>query len=87
MKDRVSEVRIRNVDAAAVAKIDQLAAKKGQSRNTYLKSYIEALAVLDILAEQENKFDNALSAFTFVLQEQGRKINEIKSLIEGGFFK
>lgn len=42
------DIIIRNLEPAAVHKIDELARRKGISRNEYLKNSLESLAFLSI---------------------------------------
>lgn len=81
-KNVVSEVRIRNVDAAAIARIDQLAAKAGKKRNTYLKEYIETLSILNQLNEQEEKYQSLVNNILNVLTENTKQIRLLRNTIE-----
>ena len=44
MKKFAEELRLRNVDAAVLAKLEQIAEKKGLRRNDYIKRIIENAA-------------------------------------------
>lgn len=80
---KLSEVRIRNVDAAAIAKIDQLAkASNFKSRNAYLKHYIETLSVLEDLKEQENRYMSLVSNISEILKNQTATIESMKLKLE-----
>lgn len=74
-------MRIRNVNAAAVARIDQLAKSSNKSRNSYLKQYIETLSVLDELKEQEEKYDTLLSTVTTALLDHSKRLDELTNLL------
>lgn len=78
----VKEIKIRNIDAAALHRIDQLADKKGMSRNAYLKSYIETLSVLNELKEQENKYANLVNSVAEVVEHNTEELKKIRYSIE-----
>ena len=54
-------ISIRDVDPVAIKKIDELAKKKGISRNEYLKNQIAQIAVMKDLNEIENRYSNAVA--------------------------
>lgn len=79
---QANEVRIRNVDAAAIAKIDELAAKRGMSRNAYLKQYIENLAVLEELKELDNRYASLVNIVAEAMEQNTAALNELRRAIE-----
>lgn len=79
---QANEVRIRNVDAAAIAKIDELAAKRGMSRNAYLKQYIENLAVLEELKELDNRYASLVISSPRRWNRISAALNELRRVIE-----
>ena len=79
---QANEVRIRNVDAAAIAKIDELAAKRGMSRNAYLKQYIENLAVLEELKELDNRYASLVNIVAEAMEQNTAALNELRRVIE-----
>ena len=81
---QVNEVRIRNVDAAAVAKIDELAQKRNMSRNAYLKQYIESLAVLDELKELDNRYASLVQTMVEAIEQNTTALIELSELIKSG---
>lgn len=75
----VGEIRIRNVNAAAVARITQIAKQSGfKSRNAYLKHYIETLAVIPELRNVENRYASLTENVITVLEAQTAIIKELK---------
>lgn len=81
-KKYVSELRIRNVDAAAVARIDQLAEKAGKSRNAYLKEYIETLSILNQLQEKDDSYTSLVNNILNVISENTKQIRLLRQEIE-----
>lgn len=81
MKEKkvIGELRIRNVNAAAVARITQIAKQSGfKSRNAYLKHYIETLAVIPELRNVENRYAALTENMMSILDTQTTLITEIK---------
>lgn len=75
----VPEIRIRNVNAAAVARIDQLAKESNfKSRNAYLRHYIETLSVIQDLQEQENRYAAMVSNISQVLENQNALLETMR---------
>lgn len=81
-KKFVSEIRIRNVDAGAVARIDQLAAAANKSRNQYLKEYIESLSVLNQLNELDNNYNSLVNNVLVVISENTKQIRLLRKQLE-----
>lgn len=81
-KKFVSEIRIRNVDAGAVARIDQLAAAVNKSRNQYLKEYIESLSVLNQLNELDNNYNSLVNNVLVVISENTKQIRLLRKQLE-----
>ncbi len=80
---KVYEVRIRNIDAGALARIDQLVENSTfKSRNAYLKHYIETLSVLQELKDQENRYNALIENLIQTLAIQTAAIESLKLKIE-----
>ncbi len=62
-------VHVRNVDAAAVAKIKQNAANKGMSQEEYLRQYLNSLAVLDELKDLDLKYSALVKKISMVIEQ------------------
>lgn len=77
----INEIRIRNVDAAAAAKIDELAAAQGKSRNAYLKQYLESLAVLEDLKEQENRYASLILTVSEAIERNTDALLDMQNLL------
>lgn len=75
-------INIRNVDAVAVAKIDLLAAKKGISRNAYLKRYIEIMAIAGDVKIINDNYSSLVETFSYALEFTNDKLNDLIYLLE-----
>ena len=62
-------VHVRNVDAAAVAKIKENAANKGMSQEEYLRQYLNSLAVLDELKDLDLKYSALVKKISMVIEQ------------------
>lgn len=82
MSKKIGEIRIRNVDAGAIAKIDELAEKKGLSRNQYLKNQIESLAVAGVLKEYENKYINLVENVLAVVENCTAELERVRFYLD-----
>ena len=77
---------IRNVDPVAIKKIDELAKRKGISRNEYLKKHIEQMAIIKDISETEDKYANLVETVVDRLEQANDIIQEnsimLKRVIE-----
>lgn len=82
------DVCIRKVDPVAIKKIDELAKRKGISRNEYLKKHIEQMAITIIkdISETEDKYANLVETVVDRLEQANDIIQEnsimLKRVIE-----
>lgn len=76
------DIKIRNVDPVAIKKIDELAKKKGISRNEYLKNQISKIAVMKETKEVENRYSNLVNAVVDRLEQSNDVIRENSVLLE-----
>lgn len=72
------ELRIRNVDGAAMEKLNQLAKEKGMSRNAFVKEHLERFVALGDVAEVESRYEKLL----FQVIECLRENNDFLSLLK-----
>lgn len=70
------EVKIRNLSAATVRHLDELAHKKGISRNELLREYLDQLAMMDGLIQLENKYEQLVGGITEILHETNRALEQ-----------
>lgn len=80
---------VRNLDAAVGAKLTQLAAKKHMSREAYIRSYLESLAVLDDLKALDYKYESLVKELVNVIESNNQKwehcsmmLNELKEKVD-----
>lgn len=57
-------IYIRNVDAAVLAKIDEMAAKKRMSRNKLVNIILETYVITDKVKEIDNKYSGLVDTVT-----------------------
>ena len=80
----IKEIKIRNINAATLNRIDQLAQQSGMSRNSYLLKQLDFLSITEPIQDIESKINNNFNAvFTLLLQQQ-EDISEIKQLLQTG---
>lgn len=82
MKKFAEELRLRNVDAAALAKLEQIAEKKGLRRNDYIKRIIENAAYSSELLLLDEKYEALVDTVLQIIQMNTSEINRLASLIE-----
>lgn len=78
------EIKIRNVDPVAVKKIDELAKRKGLSREKFLKQQIETLAFFREQTERETHLQTVIEKNILAMNtcyESMDKMNELISMI------
>jgi hypothetical protein len=75
-------INIRNIDPAAIAKITALAKKKKMSREKYLRTYIESLAVLGELKMLENKYSSLVSSVTEAVEHNTEELTKLRLAVE-----
>lgn len=82
MKEFAEELRLRNVDAAVLAKLEQIAEKKGLRRNDYIKRIIENAAYSSELLLLDEKYEALVAAVLQVIETNASEISRLTSLIE-----
>jgi len=82
MRKPIVELKIRGINAGAIARIDELAKKKGMSRNKLLKMYLENLSVMDEVKEIEDRYINAMNSFTKVIENNANELERIRIILE-----
>lgn len=71
------EIKIRNVDPVAVKKIDELAKKRNQSRQEFLKNQLELLAFYQQQTEREIHLQNIIEKNIFVMTNCYRELEKM----------
>ena len=75
-------ISVRDIDPVAIAKIDELAKKKGISRNEYLKNQISKMAIIKEVEEVESKYANLVSVVAERLEQSNDVIRENSVLLK-----
>ena len=75
-------ISLRNIDPVSIRKIDELAKKKGISRNEYLKMYIQQIAIIKDINEMDNKYSNLVDTITDRLEQSNDVIHENNVMME-----
>ncbi|MEG1427798.1 MAG: hypothetical protein RSC76_08940 [Oscillospiraceae bacterium] len=76
------EIKIRNINPAAVKKIDELANKKNQSRNEYLKNMLEVFTGLEEFKKFEERYQTVIRSMEIIVQHNSDVLNNILKIIE-----
>ena len=82
MKKFAEELRLRNVDAAVLAKLEQIAEKKGLRRNDYIKRIIENAAYSSELLLLDEKYEALVAMVLQIIETNASEITRLTSLIE-----
>lgn len=82
MKKIAEELRLRNVDAAVLAKLEQIAEKKGLRRNDYIKRIIENAAYSSELLLLDEKYEALVAMVLQIIETNASEISRLTSLIE-----
>ena len=82
MKKFAEELRLRNVDAAVLAKLEQIAEKKGLRRNDYIKRIIENAAYSSELLLLDEKYEALVAMVLQIIEMNASEISRLTSLIE-----
>jgi hypothetical protein len=72
------DIIIRNLDPKLIAIIDNIAKEKGQSRQEFLKNYVETLGMTSYLQEREDKYVSLVNQIIFVLKENTYVLDQIR---------
>ena len=72
------DIKIRNLSASTVKKIDELAKERGVSRNEYLKEQLEVISVIDLIVEKQKLVDESTSNVTDMLIESSNRLDRME---------
>lgn len=78
-RGKYMDIIIRGIDDAAASRLTQLAKKKGISRESYIRMYLESLAVLDDMKQLDYKYEGLVKEMAAVIENN---TNELKSVME-----
>ena len=76
-KVKSMEIKIRNLDKDIVLRIDELAKKRGLSRNEYLRGQIKQLALHPEISEKGDQYKRLVKEIAVVIQQNTQVLNEL----------
>lgn len=82
MPSKISELRIRNVDAAVLLRLEQQAASKDLSRNAYIKRLLEKTAYYGEIEDSENKYASLVAQVLEYLKINSDSLDRLSSLLD-----
>ena len=71
------DIIIRNIDRDIVDRINELAKKKGKSRNEFLKDQVKQLALNPEITEKEDQYKRLVKEIAVVIQQNTQVLNEL----------
>ena len=77
------DVLIRGLDAVAVKKIDELAAKKKVSREEYLRQLLSSHVALEAMHDAEEKYGSLVQRTLMVISENTAALEDFKNILIG----
>lgn len=75
------EIKIENLSTDFVKKIDDMAKKKGVSRNEFLKNYFTNIAIQNELFSVFNRNEKLLKKLEFSINENSKVLKKINESI------
>ena len=78
------DIKIRNLDVVVVDKINDLAKKKGMSREEYLRGQLGSMAILDEVKECEDRYSRLVDLVCQSIQDTQTILIKILSKLENG---
>ena len=66
-------VTVRNLDAGVVMKLNEIAKKQGLSREEYLRTYLENLAVLDEMKKLDLKYAELVREMAVIIDNNTKR--------------
>lgn len=76
------DVLIREVNPRAIQKIDELARKKGISRNQYLKKMIEDLTVLELKDTEKDRLEKQIELNSLLMKQTSESLDEFVFILK-----
>lgn len=76
------DIIIRDLSPSSVATLDEMAKRKKMSRNSYLRTYLESLAISGEIQEVENKYADLVNAVADVVADNNRLMHMLISKLE-----
>lgn len=73
------DIVIRNLDKDIVQRIDELAKKKGLSRNEYLRDQIKQLALYPEISEKDDQYKRLVEKIAVIIQQNTEVLDDLIS--------
>ena len=70
-------VTVRNLDAGVVMKLNEIAKKQGLSREEYLRTYLENLAVLDEMKKLDLKYAELVREMAVIIDNNTKVLKKV----------
>lgn len=80
-------IYIRNVDAAVLSKIDELAEEKGISRNKYVNIILETFVYSDRVKEAEDKYSELVNTTVTAINNMSLAVSQMQNVLQDAIRK
>ena len=74
-------VTVRNLDAGVVMKLNEIAKKQGLSREQYLRTYLENLAVLDEMKKLDLKYAELVREMAVIIDNNTKVLKKVNDTL------
>lgn len=74
-------VTVRNLDAGVVMKLNEIAKKQGLSREEYLRTYLENLAVLDEMKKLDLKYAELVHEMAVIIDNNTKVLKKVNDTL------
>ena len=74
-------VTVRNLDAGVVMKLNEIAKKQGLSREEYLRTYLENLAVLDEMKKLDLKYAELVREMAVIIDNNTKVLKKVNDTL------
>lgn len=74
-------VTVRNLDAGVVMKLNEIAKKQGLSREEYLRTYLENLAVLDEMKKLDLKYAELVREMAVIIDNNTNVLKKVNDTL------
>lgn len=74
-------VTVRNLDAGVVMKLNEIAKKQGLSREEYLRTYLENLAVLDEMKKLDLKYAELVREMAVIIDNNTNALKKVNDTL------
>ena len=72
---------MRNLDAGVVMKLNEIAKKQGLSREEYLRTYLENLAVLDEMKKLDLKYAELVREMAVIIDNNTKVLKKVNDTL------